>query len=380
MDAMPLQIINTISDNNYISSIASVQSALLAGALVVLPTETLYGIAGNAASTTAIARLRQVLPLAGASFTVHLPRPSSARDFVTAPTPLLRRFARKAWPGPLTLICRVDHPQQSPIAKRFPAAVPAVFEEHTVSLRCPSHPIFQQIAGGVDAPMVVSAPGRPGAAPAHTADAALQQAGPEIEFAIDAGPTPLRTASTVIEVRENAWTLRRPGAIDERTLARLARSEILFVCTGNSCRSPMAEFMFRRMLSERLGLSAEALADAGYFVSSAGLAAGIGMSASRGTLDELSRRGLDARGHRSQPLTIELAQRAERIFVMTPEHRAGVLDLLPSAGDRVALLDPRGTIPDPMGGGPADYAAAAEQIEQACRTRVEEFVHEDLDW
>jgi len=84
--------------------------------------------------------------------------------------------------------------------------------------------------------------------------------------------------------------------------------------------------------------------------------------------------------HRSQPLTIELIQQAERIYVMTPEHRAMVLDLAPGAADVVQLLDPRGAITDPMGGGPEEYSKTADRLERAIEARLKEFLDEDRNW
>jgi protein-tyrosine-phosphatase len=65
---------------------------------------------------------------------------------------------------------------------------------------------------------------------------------------------------------------------------------------------------------------------------------------------------------------------------MSPEHRSVVLDLVPAAAARVALLDPDAPIPDPIGGGPADYARCAAQVERAVDRRLKEFLDEDRNW
>ena len=378
---METRVIKAASGQNYSDILPEVRSKLNAGALVIFPTETVYGIAANAANPDAVARLRAAgVGTASPAYTVHLARKSDAARFMPESSPVMRRLARKVWPGPLTLLGHVSEPAKSPISQQHPRSLDAIFDKDSVSLRCPNHPVFQALIAGMDAPIIASGAGKPGAPPAFDANTALGNLPGVAEFALDAGPTALRQVSTVVELRGHAWAICRLGAIDERTVTRLARSEILFVCTGNSCRSPMAEYLFRRMLSERLGFAIGALAEAGYFVRSAGTAASQEMPASRGTLDELTRRGVDARRHRSQHLTVELVQRAERIYVMTSDHLADVLDLAPEAAGRVSLLDADGPINDPIGGGPEQYALAAEQIEQACRLRLEEFVREDLNW
>jgi protein-tyrosine-phosphatase len=65
---------------------------------------------------------------------------------------------------------------------------------------------------------------------------------------------------------------------------------------------------------------------------------------------------------------------------MGPEHRQAVLDLVPSAAARVALLDPEGAVPDPMGGSADGYRRCAEHIQRAVDARLEEFLDEDRDW
>jgi hypothetical protein len=65
---------------------------------------------------------------------------------------------------------------------------------------------------------------------------------------------------------------------------------------------------------------------------------------------------------------------------LSEEHRQAVVDLVPGAAGRVQLLDPNGSISDPIGGPPETYARCAEQIEAALKTRLEEILDEDRDW
>jgi tRNA threonylcarbamoyl adenosine modification protein (Sua5/YciO/YrdC/YwlC family) len=379
---MTAAVINVDDTNAYAAGVEQAAAALRAGELVIFPTETVYGVGANGASAAAVARLADAKGRTETQpFTVHLGQRRHARRYLNAPSPVARRLMRKGWPGPLTLVCRESAPTQTEVAALCPPEqLAALYRDGKIGLRCPDHPVAARLLTAADVPVVASSANRHGMPPPLDAADALRDLSQAVRYALDAGRTRHHAASTIVAVEQNSWRVVRSGALDERTIERMARTEIVFVCTGNSCRSPMAEALFRRELGQRLGLSADELTAAGYSIISAGTSAARDCPASAGARDELARRGLDLSGHRSQPLTVELLHRAERIFVMSPEHRQAALELLPAAGTRVALLDPAGAVADPFGGPAEQYRVAAEQIQKAVQLRVEEFVHEDRDW
>lgn len=143
---------------------------------------------------------------------------------------------------------------------------------------------------------------------------------------------------------------------------RALLKNVLFVCTGNTCRSPLAEVLFRD-LAKQAG---------GYEVGSAGVGAFSGQAASRHSVTLARELGLDLSRHKSRAVTVDLVEKATHIFVMGRSHLAAVLSSHPDAEDKVYLVSEfaaddrlRGRdLCDPFGGDLADYRETLEHLQK----------------
>ncbi len=141
------------------------------------------------------------------------------------------------------------------------------------------------------------------------------------------------------------------------------KKNVLFICTGNTCRSPMAEGYARKICDEQ-NIPYEA-ASAGLFVTED--------QANEKAIQTAQRLwGVDLSHHQPQILTAKQAEEANHIITMTEEHCRLLKDVFPAMREKISILSPEG-IADPYGGTPEEYQICAKQIEKAVNRLAEEW-------
>jgi protein-tyrosine phosphatase len=267
---MPPVVIDIRSAEDSRDVVHRAVQALAEGKLVALPTETVYGLAASALDEGAVARLLETKQrTSGKALTLAIKSSDDVLDYVPDLSPLGRRLARRCWPGPVTIVTEDCHPES--LVRQLPPAVQkAVSPAGTVGLRVPAHPMVLDILRMLVGPVVLTSANPEGGADPVTAEGVLAVLGDRVQLVLNDGRSRLGQPSTVVKVSDNHLEILRLGVVSEQTLRRLSSLMILLVCTGNTCRSPMAEAICRKMIADRLGCPPNQLGGRGVMVMSAG--------------------------------------------------------------------------------------------------------------
>jgi protein-tyrosine phosphatase len=194
-----------------------------------------------------------------------------------------------------------------------------------------------------------------------------------VDLVLDGGPSKYGRHSTIVKIGDKGIQILRHGAYSRDRLHSESTVNFLFVCTGNTCRSPMAEGMFKRYLAEKLGCKVDMLEEMGYRISSAGTLALAGLPASPESVKACEAKGIDITDHNSVALTGQLIEESDYIFAMSNSHLDKIKGLKPEAVNKSKLLIKNGNVPDPIGHSQHFYNECSDMIEDAVKRIISEL-------
>jgi len=374
---MKTEVINIKDLTEAQAAVARAHSVLGKGGLVAFPTETVYGLAANADLPQAIELLREIKERPDEKpFTLKIGNRAVQAMYVPDLSLVNRQFLRKVWPGPLTAVFMLGVSQMERIKGTFSEQRrKALFHNNSIGIRLPDDQVSQMMLTTFPSPVVAPSANRAGQDPPVNAEDVLEQLDGKIDLVLNCGTTRYAQASTIVKLEGDSMQVLRRGVLDEEMLRRMRSVTILFVCTGNTCRSPMAEGLCRRKLAEKLSCLVDQLDGKMYKIVSAGVMAFSGSPATPEAVQACRELGVDITGHHSKILTLDLVNQADYIFVMDRPHYQAVLSLNPMAESRTALLGGDQSVSDPIGMQVDGYRKCVQIIKKYVDERVEKLFH-----
>ncbi len=371
---MDTKVIKLDVNNPDLAKIKEAAKIVDSGGLVAFPTETVYGIASRAKTDTLNKLDNLKNRESGKYYTLHIADKSEIGKYVPTISVRTQKLIKNAWPGPLTIVFELS---QEDCRKQRESLGNEIFEnlykDNSIGIRIPANPVASLLLQSATVPLVAPSANIAGQPPSTDAKQVLAQFDGQIDLILDAGACKYKTSSTVVKIGKEGLKVLRAGVYTEADLKKLSTIKFLFVCTGNTCRSPMAEGMFAKYLSEKLSCDVDRLEEKGYKVFSAGTMGISGIPASFEAVAACLAKGIDIKDYRSDSLSKELIDESDYIYGMGRMHCQRVLELESKAVDKCVLLAENKNVPDPIGQSQEVYDACAELIEKSVQKRISEL-------
>ena len=156
---MQAQIVQIRQSPDYTQDILRGAELLAGGKLLVLPTETVYGVAGSLADSASRSALHELRSSPNKPLTLHVARPHDALAYLGEVKDLATRMMRKLWPGPVGLVFSVPQDRRRQVVAKWGLEETDLYDGDSITIRCPDDRVFFDIVSRVDKPVALSAPG-----------------------------------------------------------------------------------------------------------------------------------------------------------------------------------------------------------------------------
>ena len=232
--AMVTQVLAPGGDLDRDPAIGRAAELIKDGLVVAVPTETVYGLAGNAADASAVQRIFEAKNRpADNPLIVHLHSLEMVYRYCVAVDPGVEKLARAFWPGPLTLVLKAGELLRNTVCRGL----------DTVAVRIPDHPIIQALIARVDCGLAAPSANLSGKPSPTTADAVFQDLQGRISLILDGGPCRVGLESTVLDMSSDRPVILRPGMITPPPLAEVLGREVVYAKDEESRkRSPGSRY------------------------------------------------------------------------------------------------------------------------------------------
>jgi len=323
------------------------------GKIVGFPTETVYGIGGPMGVRGVAQKLSDIKKRSiEKSFSYHIGEWEMIDYLQVVRTPAFRYLSRLFWPGPVTIIALNEAGSK-------------------IGLRFPKNLLATVLINSTGEPFVATSANLSGHSSPRNAEDVMKELDGQIDFLIDGGPCDLGEDSSIVDISdEKAPVILRRGAAGEALEAAVEkirtgtfpRKKILIVCTGNSCRSPMAEGWLKDELT-RINLLDQ------IEISSCGVGTRPGMSATPEAVYVMRNREIDISAHRSRMCTREDVMNADLILAMSQQHSIFISGMVPQAKSKIRVLN----VIDPIGMSMSVYEDVMDVIEKKMKNIWQEI-------
>ena len=318
--------------------------------VIAFPTETVYGIGGKMNSPGIGKKLCDIKGRQDTKpFAFHIADWAMLDTLKVKKTPLVRALARQFLPGPVTLV------------------VPDL-SGNKIGIRFPKNKIAAALIREVGEPLIATSANKSGQPSPHTAHQVAEQLQGFFDYLIDGGKTELMLDSTVVDLTGEKPAVLRKGAqgaevekaVEKLKSGKCPRKWILIACTGNSCRSPMAEGWLRHEI-EKKGLSGE------IEVLSCGTSARDGLPCAPEAEFVMRNRGIDLSKFRSHACRKGDLWSSDLVLAMAPQHAEEMIKMFPAVKDKLITL----SVEDPLGMGMDVYEKTLLDIEKKMKQHLD---------